>query len=273
MKKALCISLITTISLNSSIMEGSTSYNEQPIAMTKEVSPINNETEDILDDGLKSMLEEYARLEEQNSLELENKISSINDKFEEEFAKVVAEEEQKRQERIEQERIRQEQERLKREQERNSICFNPYNLLEVSNMSVDRISYVLPEGLKHLASAFYDVEQNYGVNSIFLISLVREESGNGTSDYAIYRNNVGGVRNSDGSYRHFNSQYESVDYIGRLIKKHYLTPHQFINGEEVGLYYNGTSIWNVNIKYCEGTEWAEKLNKIAYETLEKAREY
>ena len=40
---------------------------------------------------------------------------------------------------------------------------------------------------------------------------------------------------------------------------------------ETGTYYNGTSIYDVNIRYCEGNQWAYNLNTIAKELLERAK--
>ena len=38
---------------------------------------------------------------------------------------------------------------------------------------------------------------------------------------------------------------------------------------ETGSYYNGTSIYGVNVKYCVGTNWADNLNVLADELLAK----
>ena len=262
MRKALCISLIAVMVTINCGVGGSTLPKQETVLMAKEVAPRTRSMETEVSDEQKSINGEYIRLERNILSELTSEINKINRELEENFVKIINEEQQRKAIRLEKEK-----------EEISSVNFNPYNLLERSNMSLDMIYYVLPDCMKYLAGAFYDAEQNYGVNAIFLISLVREESGNNTSYNAEVLNNMGGVKNSDGSYRYFDSQYECIDYIGRLIKKHYLTPNQIIDGEEYGLYYNGTSIWNVNIMYCEGTQWAENLIEIAYETLDKAKEY
>ncbi|MDV4150317.1 SH3 domain-containing protein [Clostridium sp. AL.422] len=139
--------------------------------------------------------------------------------------------------------------------------YNPNNLRELSNLTEDQI-YKMLEGsaLQTLSSAYYYYEKEYNVNAIFLMSLNSEESGHGRSSLARTHNNLGGVKDGN-SWRYFNDWGESLDYITRLIDKYYLT--------EGGDYYNGVSVWNVNVRYCEGNTWAGNLNTIANELLAK----
>lgn len=141
--------------------------------------------------------------------------------------------------------------------------YNPYNLRELSNLSINQISKMLEgSALQTLARAYYYAEKEYNVNAIFLMSLNSEESGHGRSALAINYNNIGGVKSESGGWRYFSDWGESLNYIANLIDKHYLSPD--------GLYYNGPSIWNVNMKYCEGTQWAINLNEIANNFLSKS---
>lgn len=139
--------------------------------------------------------------------------------------------------------------------------YNPYNLRELSNLSESQI-YKMLEGsaLQTLSRAYYYAEKEYNVNVIFLMALNSEESGHGRSSLAQSHNNIGGVKNGS-SWRYFNDWGESLNYIANLIDKYYLT--------EGGDYYNGPSIWNVNVKYCEGTTWADNLNNIVNDLLAK----
>lgn len=252
MKKILIVSLIATLMING--------------ASEVVFSQVN-------DNGNTIYNEEFISLMEQNSLELINEHEKILNEVQKEFEQARVE-----QEKIKQEFLRKEEEKRRLEEERKrfereNLNFNPYNVLQVSNSSVERIRYALPEDMKHLAQAYYDVEQEYGVNAFFLIAVTREESGNGTSYYFNYLNNIGGIRNADGSFRWFDSQYQCINYMGELLRNQYLTPYQIINGEEIGLYYNGESVWNINIKYCETLDWADKISNLAYEVLELAKEY
>lgn len=143
------------------------------------------------------------------------------------------------------------------------IVYNPYNLREKSNLSREQI-YNLLEGsnLQVLSDSYYEIENKYNVNVLFLMALNMEESGHGTSDLALLNNNIGGVKSADGGWATFNDWSHSLEYIANLIDTMYLS--------EDGAYYNGTSIYDVNIRYCEGNQWAYNLNTIAMELLDKA---
>ncbi len=142
------------------------------------------------------------------------------------------------------------------------IQYDPNDLREPSNLTAWQIEKILEgSNLQVLAEEYYEMEQKYNINALFLIALNTEESGYGRSDLAVYRNNIGGVRARSGGFAHFESWESCLDYIANLIDKKYLT--------ESGPYYNGTSIYDVNKKYCVGEQWAINLNKIANKYLAK----
>lgn len=156
-------------------------------------------------------------------------------------------------ERIEAERIRMENMR---------VVFNPYDLTTPSNLTREK-AYKMLEGsaLQTLSNAYVYMEELYGINAVFLIALTTEESGHGRSSLAISHNNLGGIKNSSGGWRYFDSWGTCLDYIARLITKQYLS--------EDGAYYNGKSIWNVNVKYCEQSTWSSNISSIANTYLNK----
>lgn len=165
----------------------------------------------------------------------------------------------------EEERLRQEElerQRLAEIEVNRVVTYNPYNLLEPSNMTREEMYKVL-EGtaLQTLSNAYIYAEELYGVNALFLVAISAEESGWGRSNLAISHNNLGGIKGSDGSYRYFNSWGECIDYKARLLKNQYLS--------EDGSCFNGYSVWDVNIKYCEQNTWADNVSSIAYELLNK----
>ena len=165
---------------------------------------------------------------------------------------------------LEQERLRQEELERKRlaEIEANRVVtYNPYNLLEPSNITREEV-HIMLEGtaLQTLSNAYVYMEELYGVNAIYLMSLSAEESGWGRSQLAITHNNIGGIKSSNG-WMYFSDWGECLDYKARLLKNQYLS--------ENGYYFNGYSIWNVNIKYCEQNTWADNINSIAYGLLNK----
>lgn len=165
---------------------------------------------------------------------------------------------------LEQERLRQEElerQRLAEIEANRIVTYNPYNLLEPSNITREE-AYIMLEGtaLQTLSNAYVYMEELYGVNAIYLMSLSAEESGWGKSQLSITHNNIGGIKSSNG-WMYFSDWGECLDYKARLLKNKYLS--------ENGDYFNGYSIWNVNIKYCEQNTWADNINSIAYGLLNK----
>lgn len=142
--------------------------------------------------------------------------------------------------------------------------FNPNNLRELSNLSEKQI-YNMLEGtaLQKLAGSYYAYERKYGVNAIFLASLNSLESGYGRSSLAVNNRNIGGVKSGSGGWRHFSSWDACLDYIANLIDSKYLT--------KGGAYYSGPSIWDVNKRYCEETDWSSKINHIAGKYISKLK--
>ena len=161
---------------------------------------------------------------------------------------------------------RQRQEELERqraaEEKKKVITYNPHNLLEPSNITREQ-AYQMLEGkaLQTLSNAYVYMEELYGVNAIYLMALSAEESAWGRSNLAITKNNRGGIKAPDGSWRYFNSWGDCLDYKTRLLKNQYLS--------ENGSYYNGLSIWNVNEMYCEQKTWSDNINNIANGLISK----
>lgn len=160
-------------------------------------------------------------------------------------------------------RDKQEQERIQAEIEyrQNNPTYNPYNLSEISGIGYDKMFEIL-EGkpIQKHSEFIVDMEQIYGVNALFVVGILGIESGFGTSYRAINHNNLAGYNISgDDSYFAFNSQEACIEEVFRLISEEYLS--------EDGLFYNGTSIWNVNKLYCTSDNWASKINQIIYELI------
>lgn len=156
-----------------------------------------------------------------------------------------------------------EEELEKQKLKKKEVIYNPYNLSEPSNITKDD-AYKILEGTKFqtLSSAYVYMEQLYGVNAIYLMSLSAEESGWGRSQLAITHNNIGGIKGSNG-YRYFDSWGDCLNYKAKLLKDQYLSKN--------GSYFNGYSIWDVNEKYCEQKTWSENINAIANGLLNKLK--
>lgn len=103
--------------------------------------------------------------------------------------------------------------------------------------------------------AFYNAEQTYGVNGIFIAAVGIHESAWGTSFLAKEKNNLFGYRAYDrdpiNSAQDFESYVDAINVVAEALSKNYLTP--------TGSYFNGTTIESVNQKYASDKEWHEKV--------------
>lgn len=146
----------------------------------------------------------------------------------------------------------------------DNICYyNPNNISEISNISTNKIKELLNGtsfNTDDIANTIkYGETLEHPINAIFLISMLRWESGHGWSELARTHNNISSVKSRSGGWRVYDSYNECVLETIGLVSNQYLDPN--------GNYYNGKSIWSINEKYCETNEWADNINKIASELI------
>lgn len=185
-----------------------------------------------------------------------------------ELERVRVEEEKRRLKEEEERRLKEEEERrqleLKRIEEESRIPhFNPYDLRESSNLTRDK-AYKMLEGsaLQSVADAYVYAEEVYGVNAIFIMALTSVESAYGRSELAMYRNNIGGVKGMNGDWAYFSDWGECIMYIASFLSESYLS--------EDGMFFNGYSVDDINIKYCQDdSDWAGMIMSIGYNLLSK----
>jgi len=107
------------------------------------------------------------------------------------------------------------------------------------------------------AENFYNAEQEYGINGIFLASIGIHESAWGTSRLARTKNNLFGYgaydRDPEGCAIEFETYKDAINTVASALKKNYLTPS--------GSYYNGNTAADVNMKYASDDEWSNKVYK------------
>lgn len=103
--------------------------------------------------------------------------------------------------------------------------------------------------------AFYNAEQKYKVNGIFIAAVGIHESGWGTSYLAKEKKNLFGYKAYDrdpiNSAQDFESYEEAINTIAQALSKNYLTPS--------GSFYYGTTIEAINTKYASDSTWHEKV--------------
>ena len=153
---------------------------------------------------------------------------------------------------------------------KGEITFNPNNITEISNTTVNDIYKVLKgTNLYELAPVYMEAERLYGVNAFFMIGLCAQESAWGTSYRAVHDNNLTGFGVYSDSSTGLNSETKRDNILrtASWIKRQYLT--------KTGLYYNGLSIKDVNTRYCIGKDgkadyhWSDNITSIARSLVNK----
>lgn len=103
--------------------------------------------------------------------------------------------------------------------------------------------------------AFYNAEQKYKVNGIFIAAIGIHESGWGTSYLAKEKKNIFGYKAYDrdpiNSAQDFETYEESIYTIAQALSKNYLSSS--------GSFYYGTTLEAVNTKYASDNDWHEKV--------------
>jgi len=115
-----------------------------------------------------------------------------------------------------------------------------------SGVTVEDLKKVTTQGLVGLEEAFWQAEQDYGINCLFVMAIAAIESGNGT---------INGVGNNmfgwGGGYIAFSSKEEGIDVVARGLATNYLKPG-------AGL-YSGNTISSVNKRYASSSTWDDKV--------------
>lgn len=155
--------------------------------------------------------------------------------------------------------------------ERGYIAFRNKNIIKTQDMrgksQIDET--VLREYLKRfpdllgISSTLLEVQEEYGVNAILLLAIIRLESGNGKSNLAVSKNNLGGIVSSASSgqaitvHRSFDSKEECVKYMGRLLSQHYL--------RESGRFFSGYTLVDIAKRYSVSKNWSALIRNLIFE--------
>ena len=117
---------------------------------------------------------------------------------------------------------------------------------------------------------FYYAQEKYGVNAVLSLSLSRNETGNGTSNLAINKNNGFGLNAVDSNPTQAANWYASfassiLGYSSKWITYGYAHPRDWrYFGPQFGDKWIG-----MNVKYASDTYWSEKMASNYY-SLDKA---
>lgn len=111
-------------------------------------------------------------------------------------------------------------------------------------------------GLRGLGEAFKKAEEEYGVNGILLMAMAKHETGNGTSELFLNKNNLFGFNAYDydpyNQASKFDSPADSINTVAKHLADNYL--------DSEGAYYNGMSTDGIGVDYATDPDWSKKVN-------------
>jgi len=149
---------------------------------------------------------------------------------------------------------------------RGGITRGEFNtiLTERSGLSKEQIEYLLKDGgMASLSDTILYCERLFKLNALFIISVGKHESANGTSKLARTKDNLfgfnayGDVDKNATDYPHKN---ESIYRFSELIRNNYLNK---------GL----TTTHTIGKVYCESDDWPELIDDMTKDSLRKLRSF
>ena len=116
------------------------------------------------------------------------------------------------------------------------------------------------------SQAFYDIEQKYNINGLFLASLAIHESGWGTSQISLDKKNLFGYGAYDsdpynGAYT-FEDYKDGIEMVAKSLVKYYINSAGttiYDNETATATYYNGSTLAGVNTRYSTDPDWHTKV--------------
>jgi beta-N-acetylglucosaminidase len=133
-----------------------------------------------------------------------------------------------------------------------------------SDLSEEQLSEYLQKFPKLLGieGALISAQEDYEVNAVLILAIIRLESGNGKSRLATSKNNLGGLVSRRGKtatvYQSFDTKDDCVEYMARLLSNHYLT--------KGGKFFKGYTLGDIAKTYCtSSTKWTNLVSTLIYE--------
>ena len=141
-----------------------------------------------------------------------------------------------------------------------------------SGLTLEQFKKVLSDGkdknkiFENNAEYFYYIEQQYGINGVFVAAIGIHESAWGTSKIANDKNNLFGFTAYDSdpynSATSFDNYENAINKVAEVLSTKYLHVAGTKISDELtatGTYFNGTSAKSVNVRYASDTGWADKV--------------
>ncbi|WP_416335207.1 glucosaminidase domain-containing protein [Anaerococcus sp. DFU013_CI05] len=118
-------------------------------------------------------------------------------------------------------------------------------------------------GLAGLGKDFKNAGDTYGVNPILLMAMAKHETGNGTSELFLNKNNLFGYNAIDidpyNKATNFKTPAESINTVAKHLKENYLSSN--------GAYYKGVSTDAIGMSYATDPDWSKKVNWMMIEVV------
>ena len=116
------------------------------------------------------------------------------------------------------------------------------------------------------AETFYNIEQKYNINGLFVAAIGIHESAWGNSTIAQNKNNLFGYGSYDSDPYNmsfsFDTYSKGIETVAQVLVKYYLNPFgtNIYDGQKaIGSYYNGNTIKAVNTRYASDSDWNVKV--------------
>lgn len=154
----------------------------------------------------------------------------------------------------------------------NKISFDmPLN--QKSGLTLEDFKKVLSENIadknkvfENNAENFYNIEQKYNVNGIFLAAVGIHESAWGTSTISLEKKNLFGYGAYDRDPYNLSYQFEEykegIELVAKVFAKYYINPKGtpiYDNQTAEADHYNGSTLEGVNKKYSTDTNWCTRV--------------
>jgi len=116
------------------------------------------------------------------------------------------------------------------------------------------------------AENFYNIEQTYNINGIFLAAVGIHESAWGTSTISLEKKNLFGYgaydRDPYNSAYEFGEYKEGIELVAKVFTKYYINPEgtPIYEGQKAEAdHYNGSTLEGVNKKYSTDENWCTRV--------------
>lgn len=140
-----------------------------------------------------------------------------------------------------------------------SINFNSNDVTQLTSIKKKQLEILFKsnstyKNLIGLEKAFVDAESTYGINAMFLLGIISQESGFATSRRSMEDNNLTGysVYSNSSKGKVFGSKYESIMSTAKLLKEEYVIGR------------NIKDIKSINEVYCpdDDYKWSNDIQNI-----------